>query len=156
MVPISLFCKEWFLKSRGLEVCSALMGAGLSRSGQKLQTQTRPAGHTHGPFQPFRWAQRQPGARLQDNSRLLAPSRALTSGLGVQGNLPERASQENCRGDPGGAQECAGLRRRVTGAPYRWGSRGLERRRECWVHSLPRPWVTGFLFPSLSFPICKL
>ena len=156
MVPISLFCKEWFLKSRGLEVCWALMWAGLSRSGQKQRTQTSPAGHTHGPFQPFRRAQRQLGARLQDNSRLLAPSQALTWGLGVQGKLPERASQENCRGDPGGAQECAGLGRRVSGAPYLRGSRGWGRRRERWVHSLPRPWVTGFLFPSLSVPICKL
>lgn len=47
LVPIFLFCKERFLKSRGLEVCLALTGAGLSRSGQKQGAQTSPSGHTH-------------------------------------------------------------------------------------------------------------
>lgn len=30
LVPISLFCKEQFLKSRGLELCSSLIGPGFS------------------------------------------------------------------------------------------------------------------------------
>ena len=101
LVPISLFCKEWFLKSRGLEVCSALMGAGLSRSGQKLQTQTRPAGHTHGPFQPFRWLVGPAAARCQAPGQLQAsrpiPGSDLRLGRageparkGISGELPGR------------------------------------------------------------------
>lgn len=153
MVPIFLFCKERFLKSRGLEVCLALTGAGLSRSGQKQGAQTSPSGHTH------RVAALSAGpaaAGCQAPGQLQASrSLTLTSGLGVQGKLSERASQENCWGDPGGAQKCAGLGRHVTDVSYRRGTRGWERRRECWVHSLLRPWATAFLFTSLSFPICK-